>query len=250
MRKIMDKKIILLALINVILLLFSGLSIADSLQNEKHISTIYQTWELNPLDHNDTTPPVTTYSLNGTKGENGYYISDVGVSLNATDDISGVNVTYYFKDEGGTKIYTSPFWFRGQGGHVVCYYSVDNAGNAEDWKCKYIDIDLNPPWIVLSYDLTSQGYKFTASADDSMSGVDRVEFYYNYELMFTDYEYPYEWDSDLKVGGWITAIVFDRAGHQDESSIWIKNSRISIQQSIHPLFLQSLLLERHLNPFY
>jgi len=34
---------------------------------------------------------------------------------------------------------------------------------------------------------------FTANCDDASSGIDRVEFYLNDELCFTDYIIPYEW---------------------------------------------------------
>ncbi|GAH74151.1 unnamed protein product, partial [marine sediment metagenome] len=47
----------------------------------------------------DTTPPVTTCALDGEK-EGDVYISSVTVTLNATDDMSGVNYTMYCVDRG------------------------------------------------------------------------------------------------------------------------------------------------------
>ena len=50
----------------------------------------------------DTTPPVTTISLNppAPNGDNGWYVTNITVTLNATDDESGVKVTYYAIDGG------------------------------------------------------------------------------------------------------------------------------------------------------
>ncbi|RLF31972.1 MAG: hypothetical protein DRN07_06055, partial [Thermoplasmata archaeon] len=44
-------------------------------------------------------PPTTCCLVSGPKGENGWYVGDVTVSLNASDP-NGVNVTYYRIDEG------------------------------------------------------------------------------------------------------------------------------------------------------
>ena len=79
----------------------------------------------------DTTPPVTTISLNGTMS-GGIYTSDVKVNLTATDDSSGVNHTYYKLDAGALTTYTAPFFtVSANGAHTVLYYSVDKAGNKE-----------------------------------------------------------------------------------------------------------------------
>ena len=45
----------------------------------------------------DTTPPVTTYTLDPPKpdGLNGWYVSDATVALNATDNMSGVKEIRY-----------------------------------------------------------------------------------------------------------------------------------------------------------
>ena len=219
------------------ILLFVGMSIVPvvgSISRENRSSTGIQLLDSSSRDDNDTTPPVTTHFFNGTKGENGFYISDVEVTLNATDDISGVNVTYYNLDVPPIQmIYTGPFWVRKEAGHLVCYWSVDNAGNVEDWKCFNIHIDLYPPTVDLWYQMTPQGWKFIADAYDSMSMVDRVEFYLDDELMFTDFYDPYEWDSNLTGEGfWIKAIAYDRAGHQAEDQVWVRTSRVFVKEII------------------
>jgi photosystem II stability/assembly factor-like uncharacterized protein len=78
----------------------------------------------------DTTPPVTTCTLTGILQGN-LYISNVTVTLSATDDISGVASTVYKLDDGLWTTYTEPFLVTSDGAHLLRYYSIDNAGNAE-----------------------------------------------------------------------------------------------------------------------
>ncbi|MBE3138005.1 MAG: choice-of-anchor J domain-containing protein [Thermoplasmata archaeon] len=79
----------------------------------------------------DTTPPETHCSFNGTL-EGDHYISDVIVTITATDDSSGVNYTKYNLDSGGWTNYTVPFTVTTDGVHVLQCYSVDFAGNVEE----------------------------------------------------------------------------------------------------------------------
>lgn len=81
----------------------------------------------------DTTPPVTTATLEGEQSGD-VYISDVKVTLTATDSGSGVNYTMYKIDDGAWNTYTAPFMVTGNGDHIVAFYSVDIAGNIEDEK--------------------------------------------------------------------------------------------------------------------
>ncbi|GAH12804.1 unnamed protein product, partial [marine sediment metagenome] len=48
----------------------------------------------------DTTPPYTEIILDGTMGDNNWYVSVVTVTLNATDEGSGVESTWYRVDSG------------------------------------------------------------------------------------------------------------------------------------------------------
>jgi hypothetical protein len=88
----------------------------------------------------DTTPPVTTASLEGDMS-GGVYISDVTVTLTATDESSGVDFTKYKIDGGAWNDYTTAFDVTGNGEHTVEFYSVDNAGNTEDVKSESFTIE-------------------------------------------------------------------------------------------------------------
>ena len=76
--------------------------------------------------HVDNTPPSTTTSPSGTMGNNGWWQSDVQVSLSASDG-SGIGVasTEYRVDGGPWQTYTGPFTVSGDGTHTVEYRSTD-----------------------------------------------------------------------------------------------------------------------------
>ena len=63
----------------------------------------------NRVSFDDITPPVTTCTLDPPEpnGNNSWYVSDVEVTLNATDDMSGVNVTQFRVDWGNIWTYTA-----------------------------------------------------------------------------------------------------------------------------------------------
>ena len=80
------------------------------------------------ISEEDTTPPETTCAITGS--------NEKTVTLNATDDSSGVNYTKYKLDTGSWTMYTAPFVVSNGGDHIVYFYSVDYAGNVEAEKNK------------------------------------------------------------------------------------------------------------------
>jgi hypothetical protein len=78
----------------------------------------------------DTAPPVTKAGLSGTL-VGGQWQSAVTVVLTATDNVSGVNATYYSVDGGATVTYSGSFKISAVGSHSLSYWSVDVAGNTE-----------------------------------------------------------------------------------------------------------------------
>jgi hypothetical protein len=83
----------------------------------------------------DSTPPITTAMLTGTLGNNGWYVSDVQMTLTSTDNDggSGVKEIHYTVDGTETIVQGSSASFSivGDGTHAVTWYAVDNAGNVE-----------------------------------------------------------------------------------------------------------------------
>ncbi|KAA0002539.1 MAG: hypothetical protein FE048_03565, partial [Thermoplasmata archaeon] len=89
-------------------------------------------WHLTKLTIcGDVKPPQTSYSLSPSlpSGENGWYVENVTVTLNAIDDISGVNKIFYRINSGNWIKYTTPFKINGDGEYLVNYYSIDKVGN-------------------------------------------------------------------------------------------------------------------------
>jgi hypothetical protein len=78
----------------------------------------------------DMAPPVTTCTLDGELNGN-IFISNVTVTLTATDEGSGVDYTKYKLDAGAWTTYSVPFIVSEDGNHTVSFYSVDRNGNTE-----------------------------------------------------------------------------------------------------------------------
>ncbi|HEX4005347.1 MAG TPA: protease pro-enzyme activation domain-containing protein [Acidobacteriaceae bacterium] len=87
--------------------------------------------------------PTTTASLSGTVVSGTTYSSDVGITLSATDDLSGVQTIYYRVNGGAITAYTGPFSDNVIGSHVLRYWSVDNAGNVGHQKV--VDFTIESP---------------------------------------------------------------------------------------------------------
>ena len=173
----------------------------------------------------DTTPPVTTHELDGTMGENDWYISDVTITLTAEDDNSGVDYTMISIDGGAFEEYIAPVVVSDDGEHEFEYYSVDNAGNEEPVNGPFdFKIDQTPP----TCDLTSEKisfnkWLFTADCDDATSGMDKVEFYlsidggdYTLEATVTSPPYEYEYTGLKNIT--VKAIAYDMAGLTSEDT--------------------------------
>lgn len=94
----------------------------------------------------DTTDPVSSVSVSGTPGSDGWYVSDVDVSLEVDDGSgSGISLTKFRVDGGAWQDYSGPVALTSGGTHTIAYYSVDVAGNAESPKSVTVMIDKAAP---------------------------------------------------------------------------------------------------------
>jgi hypothetical protein len=203
-----------------------------------------------PYNCNPTTEPVTKISFNPPlpDGDNNWYISNVTVSLNATDE-DGINTTYYKINGGEWNIYSSPFIISEDGEDILIdYYSIDILGNIEDIKSSMLNIDKTPPEIIIDYNVTKIGWKewlvefyFTVSDSTSGSGtslMDKVEVFIN-GILFETVDGPgpiYSWSFIFKSGLKIIvgAGAWDKAGNYGYNETQVKLNRNCKQQSNHP----------------
>jgi hypothetical protein len=182
----------------------------------------------------DCSPPVTTISFNPSEpdGCNGWYVSNVTVTLNATDEYYGVKATYYKIKNGEWQTYESPFIISDDGDDILIeYYSIDNAGYVENVKNSTLDIDKTPPETSLEYNAWKQDckwyVKFIFNVTDLTSGSGgRVEWFLNDEIQKIDegpgptYEWTIEWSQDYAHSSVIfKATTWDKAGNQANESI-------------------------------
>ncbi|DAC72829.1 MAG TPA: hypothetical protein DSN98_03350 [Thermoplasmata archaeon] len=91
----------------------------------------------------DTNPPVTTCTLTG-ELESDIYVSNVTVTLTATDNGSGLDYTTYKLDAGAWITYIAPFIVADDGNHTLLFYSVDRNGNTEQQKTSMFTIQQHP----------------------------------------------------------------------------------------------------------
>lgn len=160
----------------------------------------------------DNTSPETNFSVNGTMGEEGWYVGKVNVTFNASDPLSGIAFTKYKVDDGDWKNYSGTFTVGSNGTHTIYFYSADNAGNVESEKNFTIKIDRKPPSVSLT--APKDGYlyifgreilptafgktkiigKFTAAAtaSDTLSGIRYVNFKLDGDLLWMDFNSPYQ----------------------------------------------------------
>ena len=185
-----------------VIILFCGTGVLSSSGNAIKVNNPFSAFEIIEYcfnGENDTTPPVTTCTLKPLEpdGLNGWYVCDVTVTLNASDDLSGVKEIRYTIDSGSEHVIpgsTGSFVLTEEGeDRLVEYWAIDNAGNVETRNEFEIKIDQNEPECRVIMDkvggnpYTGWIYLLTTTATDEASGMERVEFYINSEVQETVY---------------------------------------------------------------
>nr|WP_238546045.1 endonuclease [Tumebacillus flagellatus] len=155
------------------------------------VSAIFKgVYQLKPRGLNDfaivdTTAPVTSFSVDGTAQQSGWYNQDVTVTLSATDD-SGVDHIEYALSPDQWQTYAGPISISNEGKNAVQVRAVDIYGNVEQAQTYYVDVDKTAPTVDAQADQapTASGWYYQAvkvnlSAADAQSGVDRIEYRLN-----------------------------------------------------------------------
>ncbi|GEM_PF-1168947 len=199
----------------------------------------------------DKAPPETTRSLTpySPNGNNGWYTKKVQVMLSVSDGISGINGTWYRIDDAAWQRYMGLLTLQDEGIHTLEYFSQDIAGNNENPKSVQIKIDTTQPSVslkkpkektlyVLDRELIRLPFhtlilgKITIEpqASDTGSGIEKIEFFVDGEIRYTDIIPPHEWVYDepaiLYHRHTLKLKTFDSAGNSKETeeiNIWIFN---------------------------
>ncbi|MBC7129170.1 MAG: hypothetical protein H5T45_05515, partial [Thermoplasmatales archaeon] len=125
-----------------------------------------------------TSAPLTECIISGLPGDNGWYKSDVQITLKANAYICGVKATYYRIDGGAWQAYTGTFTYSGEGNHVIEYYSISNAGLIETPKSTSFKIDKTSPTAKVIYPNGGEvlggtiTIRWTASDNIGIAGID------------------------------------------------------------------------------
>jgi N-acetylneuraminic acid mutarotase len=174
---------------------------------------------------NDLTAPQTTISISGQLGNDDYYISDTEISLEATDDNSGILKTEYSLDGGNTWIeYSEEFSVSQSGTTTIIYSSTDRAGNREENKEEIIKIDKIAPEISVLLPqedqeiLRNEKLEIEYFTDDNFSGVatDTVQIYLDEQIINSNTIDLFKQNLGAHQ---IKIIIQDLAGNQSEQII-------------------------------
>ncbi len=126
----------------------------------------------------DEIDPVSSISISGPSGDNGWYVGAVTVTLSATDQGgSGLEGVYYRMDGGAWTKYVSPLSFPDDGEYVIRYQARDNSGNVEEVRERVLRMDASAPVAVAQPSAPDQGVWYRSpvtvalDATDALSGV-------------------------------------------------------------------------------
>lgn len=99
-------------------------------------------------------PTTTCWSLEGVVGTDGYFLSDIRVTLLAIDDIqykeplSNILCTMYGFGDGNFSPYLGPFNITDDTVRDLYFFSIDRAGNYEQMNHIAINMDVTAPYVV------------------------------------------------------------------------------------------------------
>lgn len=158
----------------------------DSDGNGQVDNVINPTAVLNGEQANDITSPITSVSLSGQMGEEGFYKGAVKISFEAHDEeinASGILKTMFSLDGVDYIRAHDTVAVNSEGWHKIKYFSVDKLGNTEQEKEFDFVIDFTPPEVQIQYNQNKKDLDFFGS--DNISAAVKVEDKED-NLLFTD----------------------------------------------------------------
>jgi hypothetical protein len=129
----------------------------------------------------DTVTPVVNVSISGTGGANGWYSSQLEISVMASDALSGIAFLEAAVDGGAWTTVSGPLAFA-DGVHTVQFRASDHAGNITETAAQEFKVDATTPTLSLNVNGTKRenGWyvshvSVTPNASDAGSGIHKVE---------------------------------------------------------------------------
>jgi hypothetical protein len=126
----------------------------------------------------DLTPPTTVAIIPGVSQNDEWFAGPVSVTLEASDNLSGVWSIWYIVDGGLPQSQLGPIELSGDGTHTIEYWSEDFAGNSETHQTRIVKIDSTAPVTQASVSGTAgtnnwyrSAVQVSLSATDNFSGV-------------------------------------------------------------------------------
>lgn len=101
----------------------------------------------------DTVSPSTDLDMIGTVSPDGWFVSEVRITLTADDangdeEVSGIDSTWYSFDNSTWFEYGGPFNVTNDAARDLYFYSIDRAGNYENVNYAHNNVDMTPPTVV------------------------------------------------------------------------------------------------------
>lgn len=156
-----------------------------------------------------------------------YYGPNLQVSIKSSDNLSGVEKTYYSTNKANWTEYKQALKFDTESNFNLQYYSVDNVGNAETPKSHDFVIDLTPPstyytivGISVSDTVISSSTLVTLASEDKLSGVSKIYYKFNNgkEILYTIGNLPISQldNGDNKLTYWAV----DNVGNKEDERVF------------------------------
>jgi hypothetical protein len=141
----------------------------------------------------DNTVPASTLAIGSPQYQSDgklYVGGGTGITITASDTVSGVKKTEFSIDGGEWNVYTTVFTLSSydDGAHTIRYRSTDNVANGEEAKELAVILDKTPPQTAISAsdplfdgitNTISPSTFLTMSAGDALSGVKTIAFRIN-----------------------------------------------------------------------
>ncbi|MDD1747138.1 MAG: pre-peptidase C-terminal domain-containing protein [Methanomassiliicoccales archaeon] len=196
----------------------------------------------------DLTPPMSSASLQGEQGSNGWYVTAVNLTLSAHDGMSGIYATEWRLDEGEWSPYIDKETVATTGHHTVEFRSWDHAGNIEGTRNDLFDIDLEKPSFKLNHTgkpFTSEDVVLLFDVQDSGSTVSRIEVKVDGTQAITLSQVPWQLELSGLSDGYheLEVTVYDMAGNSLEETEQIKvdTNPLSPEGPYGPWLLMSII---------